>query len=64
MIARLQQIEQGKLTATDWDKRFYTHELREYERYHALGIADGMDPGREVWNNAHTATLEDFGLDV
>lgn len=62
MLERLRKINKGQLAATDWDKRFYTHELREYERYQVLGVADGTDPGREVWNNAHTATLEDFGL--
>lgn len=62
MLARLRKIHHGTLVATDWDKRFYTHELREYERYHVMGVADGIDPGRETWNNAHTATLEDFGL--
>lgn len=62
MLSCLHKINQGNLPATDWDKRFYTHELREYERYRAMGIADGVDPGREAWNNAHTTTLEDFGL--
>lgn len=33
MIERLQNIRNGNLEITDWDKRYYTHELREYERY-------------------------------
>ncbi|RZK16152.1 MAG: pyocin [Hymenobacter sp.] len=62
MITRLAQIAAGKLSSTDFDKRYYTHELREYERYRALGVPDGSDPGYEVWNDAHSATLEDYQL--
>ncbi|MCL6746885.1 S-type pyocin domain-containing protein [Kosakonia sp. R1.Fl] len=67
MIDRLEKILSGELDVTDTDRRFYTHEIRELERYRALGIADGTVPDNgmkaaEVWNNAHTATLEDFKL--
>ena len=64
MIDRLEKILQGKLQATDTDKRFYTHEIRELERYRALGIPDGTVPENEgeVWNNTHTTTLEDYQL--
>jgi hypothetical protein len=62
MISRLQRISSKELTATDWDKRYYTHEIREYERYRQLGVPDGEDPGYEVWNDTHTATLEDYQL--
>lgn len=62
MIQRLEQIQRGELAATDADRRFYTHELREYQRYQNLGIPDGVDPGHEVWNNTHTAALEDYQL--
>ena len=62
MISRLQRISSNELTATDWDKRYYTHEIREYERYRQLGVPDGEDPGYEVWNDTHTATLEDYQL--
>ncbi|EJJ4276267.1 pyocin, partial [Salmonella enterica] len=64
MIDRLEKILKGELQPTDTDKRFYTHEIRELERYRALGIADGTVPenGYEVWNNTHTATLEDYKL--
>lgn len=62
MIKRLQAINASQLAATDWDKRYYTHELREYERYRKLGVPDGEDPSYEVWNDAHTATLEDYQL--
>ncbi|WP_241666643.1 pyocin [Jejubacter calystegiae] len=64
MIARLEKILQGELQPTDTDKRFYTHEIRELERYRNLGIKDGVLPENraEVWNNTHTATLEDYQL--
>ncbi|MCO7614687.1 S-type pyocin domain-containing protein [Pseudomonas chlororaphis] len=62
MIDRLERILKGELQVTDIDKRFYTHELRELERYRNLGIKDGVLPKNqdEVWNNTHTATLEDY----
>jgi hypothetical protein len=62
MIDRLEKILKGELEATDTDKRFYTHEIRELERYRNLGIKDGAIPENktEVWNNTHTATLEDY----
>ncbi|BAS35569.1 S-type pyocin domain-containing protein [Klebsiella pneumoniae] len=64
MIERLEKILSGELTATDTDKRYYTHEIRELERYRNLGVADGTLPANasEVWNNTHTATLEDYKL--
>ena len=62
MLERLEAIERGELEITDYDKRFYTHEIREYERYKNLGIEDGVDPGYDVWNDVHTATLEDYKI--
>jgi hypothetical protein len=64
MIERLEKILQGKLIVTAIDKRFYTHELREFERFRALGVADGVNPDDEgaTWNNTHAATLEDYKL--
>ncbi|MGX5089352.1 S-type pyocin domain-containing protein, partial [Enterobacter sp. UPMP2052] len=59
MIDRLEKILKGELQPTDIDKRFYTHEIRELERYRALGVPDGMED-ESVWNDAHTATLEDY----
>ncbi len=35
--------------------------MREYERYKALGIEDGVH-SEEVYNDAHTATSENFKL--
>jgi hypothetical protein len=62
MIGRLEQISRNKLIPTDYDRRYYTHELREYERYQALQVPDGIDAGYEIWNDAHSATLEDYQL--
>jgi hypothetical protein len=64
MLDRLEKILHGSIEATDTDKRFYTHEIRELERYRRLGIADNINPSNdgEVWNNTHTATLEDYAL--
>ncbi|WP_277972830.1 S-type pyocin domain-containing protein [Pantoea agglomerans] len=64
MLNRLENILKGELQTTDTDKRFYTHENRELERYRALGIPDDEHPddGGSTWNNTHTATLEDFKL--
>ncbi|ECC3878637.1 colicin-D [Salmonella enterica subsp. indica] len=64
MIDRLEKILKGELQPTDVDKRFYTHEIRELERYRSLGIPDGVSPDDNgaTWNNTHTATLEDYQL--
>lgn len=67
MIDRLEKILKGELQSTDTDKRFYTHEIRELERYRNLGIKDGELPQsvqeqKNVWNNTHTATLEDYKI--
>ncbi|EFS2710535.1 colicin-D [Salmonella enterica] len=64
MIDRLENILNGGLQATDTDLRFYTHEIRELERYRNLGVKDGVIPDNydEVWNNTHTATLEDYKI--
>ncbi|MFL1542844.1 S-type pyocin domain-containing protein [Pseudomonas sp. O39] len=64
MIDRLEKILSGHVPIADVDKRFYTHEIRELERYRALGVADGIAPDDRgvTWNNAHAATLEDYKL--
>lgn len=67
MIERLEKILTGELQVTDTDKRYYTHEIRELERYRNLGIKDGTLPEsiqekKSVWNNTHTATLEDYKI--
>lgn len=66
MIERLRTIADGWIEPTAADRNFYSHELREYVRYRSLGFESGQpddpDLAREFWNNAHTATLEDYGL--
>ncbi|MBC3951332.1 S-type pyocin domain-containing protein [Pseudomonas folii] len=61
MIDRLEKILRGEISISDIDKRFYTHEIRELERYRALGLRDSEEGS--VWNDTHTATLEDYGID-
>ncbi len=66
MVERLRSIATQTLVAEPVDLRFYTHELREYLRYNKLGYPTGQptnpDDAYELWNNAHTATLEDYKL--
>jgi hypothetical protein len=66
MVQRLKKILTGQIQAEPVDLRFYTHEIREYLRYKKLGYPTGQpddpDQAYELWNNAHTATLEDYGL--
>ena len=66
MVERLRSITTQTLVAEPVDLRFYTHELREYLRYKKLGYPTGQpadpDQAYELWNNAHTATLEDYKL--
>lgn len=66
MVERLRRIAVGTVIAELVDLRFYTHELRESLRYKKLGYTTGQpdnpDEAYELWNNVHTATLEDYGL--
>lgn len=62
MLERLRRIADGNLSAAKQDLNFYAHELREFARYRKLGFADGRGADFELWNNLHTATLEDYGL--
>jgi hypothetical protein len=66
MISRLRAIADGKLEPTQEDLNFYTHEMDEFQRYKNLGWETGQpddpDSRAELWNNAHTAALEDYGL--
>ena len=66
MIGRLRSIAKGELKATQYDLNFYSHELREYVRYRKLGFGKGVpgtvEDAHALWENTHTATLEDYGL--
>lgn len=66
MVDRLKRIERGEIKTEQVDLNYYTHECREFERYCNLGWETGQPPGIEgykLWDNAHTATLEDFKLE-
>ncbi len=65
MVQRLRKIADGKIQATQQDLNFYAHELRESVRYKKLGYPTGQpkgDEARELWNNAHTPTLEEYRI--
>lgn len=69
MINRLNKIKNGEIPITDYDKRFYTHELEEYSRYRNHGIPDGVNSGvyngidaEDFYYNAHTASLESYNV--
>ncbi|HMQ91106.1 MAG TPA: hypothetical protein PKB07_26080, partial [Flavilitoribacter sp.] len=66
MISRLNKIKNGEIPITDYDKRFYTHELEEYARYQNMGYPTGVpsnaDDAAKLWNDTHTASLESYGV--
>ncbi len=68
MLDRLASIAAGDVDPTSYDLNFYTHELNEAGRYAQLGYGpeSGVDLGSpkmyDVWNNVHTAALEDYGI--
>lgn len=65
MIGRLKSIVKGEMPPEKVDLNYYTHECREYQRYCNLGWETGEPDGvagYDMWNNTHTATLEDFKL--
>ena len=66
MVQRLRDIASGKIKPTQTDLNFYSHELRESIRYKKLGFPSGqpecVDEAYDLWNNAHTGTLEDYRL--
>ena len=62
MVDRLWQIACGAVKSTPYDLNFFSHELREFVRYRRLGYSTGGGDNYDLWNNAHTATLEDYGL--
>jgi hypothetical protein len=68
MLDRLTYIAAGDTEPTPYDQNFYTHELDEAGRYAQLGFGpeSGADLGSsemyDVWNDVHTAALEDYGI--
>jgi hypothetical protein len=57
MIDRLNRIKNGRLQITDYDRRFYTHELEEYARYQNKEIPNGVHDV-DFYYNAHASSLE------
>ena len=66
MIQRLREVVSGQLPPSQTDLNFYAHELEEFVRSRRLGWRTDQpsraDAAYELWDNAHTATLEDYGL--
>ncbi|MGB3410981.1 MAG: RHS repeat-associated core domain-containing protein [Microthrixaceae bacterium] len=64
MLGRLRQISAGGLDPTEYDRAFYTHELRELVRYRRAGFPSGQPRvgNYELWDALHTATLRDYGI--
>jgi hypothetical protein len=62
MVDGLRRIAHSEIEPTPYDLNFYSHELREYVRYRREGFATGQGDNWDLWNNAHTAALEDYGL--
>ena len=62
MVHRLRRIARGEIEATPYDLNYYSHELREFIRLRRRGFPSGAGDGYDLWNNAHSASLEDYGL--
>jgi RHS repeat-associated protein len=62
MIERLKGIANGTIEATDADKKFYSHELREMVRYRNGGVNDAGS--YDFYSTEHAATLRDYGIPV
>lgn len=66
MLERLRAISRGELDPTDYDLRFYTHELRESVLYRKAGYPSGQPAGSDaaydLWDRLHTQALTDYGL--
>lgn len=61
MVDRLRKIVAGELDPTEYDYKFYTHELREYSRFRAGGFEEGLSPD-DFYQTQHGATLEDYDI--
>ena len=68
MLDRLTSIAASDMAPTSYDLNFFTHELDEASRYAKLGFGPDSGVGLgsaemyEVWNDVHTAALEDYGI--
>ena len=63
MLFRLSRIARGEIEPTRYDINYYSHELREFVRYRRLGFRTGAGDDFNLWNNAHSAALEDYQLE-
>jgi hypothetical protein len=61
-VSSPRDIARGEIEPTQYDLNYYSHELRESVRYRRQGFPTGAGDDYELWNNAHTATLQDYGL--
>jgi hypothetical protein len=63
-MQRFEDILSDKIKPTKRDLDTYAHELRESLRYKRIKYRNGDDPNQDyqIWNDNHTATLEDYGL--
>lgn len=62
MVNRLRRIARGEIPATRSDLNYYAHELREFVRYRRQGFPTAAGDDYDLWNNAHSATLEEYRL--
>jgi len=62
MVHRLRRIAEGGIEPTRYDRNDYAQELRESVRYRRRGFPAGAGDDYDLWNNTHSATLEDYGL--
>lgn len=64
MLDRLRRISAGQLDPTDFDRAFYTHELRELQLYRQAGFRTGEPSvgAYELWDELHTRALQDYGF--
>lgn len=64
MVGRLLETVSGRHMPEPVDLRFYARELREFVRYRTLGHPTGAGGPKhfEMWNDLHTASLENYRL--
>lgn len=67
MLERMIQIILGAIEPTEWDRAFYSHELREYVWYRFNGWEYGQpeddNESYNLWRILHDRTIEEYGID-
>lgn len=65
MFKRFRAVSRGELVPTEYDLRFYTHELRESVLCRKGGYPSsqpsGSDAAYDLWDRLHTQALTDYG---